>query len=199
MHELEVAQAAETLRSAERVVAFTGAGVSAESGVPTFRGAGGLWEGQPVEELASPRGFFADPVKVWRFYEERRRNLAERETQPGAPALAGWQGFPAVHRRDTERRWAASGGRFTRRARAARLDLARALSRLRSRAWGAHGSAVAGAAGLPRVRGDGAPGGRVVRGVPHRDCHVGSVCGNRTVRGPGRVSTSAVVYPAAGL
>jgi NAD-dependent deacetylase len=91
MHEQEVAQAAEILRSAQRVVAFTGAGVSAESGVPTFRGAGGLWEGHPVEELASPHGFYADPVKVWRFYEERRRNLAKVKPNPAHHVLAGWQ------------------------------------------------------------------------------------------------------------
>ena len=86
-----VAEAAEILRWAQRVVAFTGAGVSAESGVPTFRGAGGLWEGHPVEELASPRGFYADPVKVWRFYEERRRNLANVKPNPAHRVLAGWQ------------------------------------------------------------------------------------------------------------
>ncbi|HLE60695.1 MAG TPA: Sir2 family NAD-dependent protein deacetylase, partial [Thermoanaerobaculaceae bacterium] len=91
MHEQEVAQAAEILHSVQRVVAFTGAGVSAESGVPTFRGAGGLWEGHPVEELASPHGFYADPVKVWRFYEERRRNLTRVRPNPAHHVLAGWQ------------------------------------------------------------------------------------------------------------
>ena len=91
MHEQGIAQAAEILRSAQRVVAFTGAGVSAESGVPTFRGAGGLWEGHPVEELASPQGFCADPVKVWRFYEERRRNLAHVRPNPAHRVLARWQ------------------------------------------------------------------------------------------------------------
>jgi NAD-dependent deacetylase len=90
MHEQGIAQAAEILRSAQRVVAFTGAGVSAESGVPTFRGSGGLWEGHPVEELASPHGFFADPVKVWRFYEERRRNLAHVRPNPAHRVLACW-------------------------------------------------------------------------------------------------------------
>jgi NAD-dependent deacetylase len=96
MQSESVAVAADMLRSAQRVVAFTGAGVSAESGVPTFRGAGGLWEGHPVEELASPRGFYADPVKVWRFYEERRRNLAQVRPNPAHRVLAGWQDrFPA--------------------------------------------------------------------------------------------------------
>jgi len=44
-----------------------------------------------VEELASPRGFYADPVKVWRFYEERRRNLASARPNPAHRVLAGWQ------------------------------------------------------------------------------------------------------------
>jgi NAD-dependent deacetylase len=58
--------------------------------VPTFRGAGGLWEGHPVEELASPHGFYADPVKVWRFYEERRQNLAHVRPNPAHRVLARW-------------------------------------------------------------------------------------------------------------
>ncbi|HVN32876.1 MAG TPA: NAD-dependent deacylase [Thermoanaerobaculaceae bacterium] len=91
MQPKSVKRAAEMLRSAQRVVAFTGAGVSAESGVPTFRGVGGLWEGHPVEELASPRGFFADPERVWRFYEERRQNLALVSPNPAHRVLACWQ------------------------------------------------------------------------------------------------------------
>jgi len=86
-----VGAAAAVLREARRVVAFTGAGVSAESGVPTFRGAGGLWEGRPVEEIASPQGFFADPTKVWRFYEERRANLLRVNPNPAHRTLASWQ------------------------------------------------------------------------------------------------------------
>ncbi len=54
------------------LLVLTGAGISAESGIPTFRDAGGLWEGNAVEDVASPRGFVADPLKVWRFYSERR-------------------------------------------------------------------------------------------------------------------------------
>ncbi len=86
-----VSEAAALLRGARRVVAFTGAGVSAESGVATFRGAGGLWEGVPVEEVASPEGFRADPVKVWRFYEERRRKVALVRPNPAHLTLARWQ------------------------------------------------------------------------------------------------------------
>ncbi len=90
-HEESVIKAAAVLRGAERVVAFTGAGVSAESGVPTFRGAGGLWEGRPVEQVATPEAFAADPLMVWRFYEQRRINLASRRPNAAHEVLARWQ------------------------------------------------------------------------------------------------------------
>ena len=61
-------QAAEWLRLAERVCVLTGAGVSAESGVPTFRASDGLWEGHRIEDVASPDGFRRDPALVWNFY-----------------------------------------------------------------------------------------------------------------------------------
>ena len=57
------------------LLVLTGAGISAESGVPTFRDADGLWEGHAVEDVASPDGFARDPLKVWRFYSERRANM----------------------------------------------------------------------------------------------------------------------------
>jgi|YNPBryunderm2012_1023409.scaffolds.fasta_scaffold07125_4 NAD-dependent deacetylase len=86
-----IARAAAVLKKATRVVAFTGAGVSAESGVPTFRGAGGLWEGHPVEQVATPEAFAADPLMVWRFYEQRRINLASKRPNPAHQVLARWQ------------------------------------------------------------------------------------------------------------
>jgi len=90
--------AAALLAGARRVAVLTGAGVSAESGVPTFRGSGGLWEGRPVEEVASPQGFLADPLRVWRFYEERRRRLVGVRPNPGHDVLARWQGcFQEYH------------------------------------------------------------------------------------------------------
>lgn len=70
------------------VVVATGAGISAESGLATFRGAGGLWEGHRVEHVASPEGFAADPELVWRFYSERRKAAAAVEPNPGHLALA---------------------------------------------------------------------------------------------------------------
>lgn len=69
------------------VLVLTGSGVSAESGIPTFRGAGGLWENHPFEKLASPEGFAADPALVWRFYSERRRGAAGCAPNPGHRAL----------------------------------------------------------------------------------------------------------------
>jgi NAD-dependent deacetylase len=59
-----------------RTVVLTGAGVSQESGVPTFRGAGGLWEGDRPEDLATPEAFRRDPQKVWRWYGSRREVVA---------------------------------------------------------------------------------------------------------------------------
>lgn len=70
------------------VLALTGAGVSAESGVPTFRGAGGLWNNRRFEELASPEGFLSDPALVWQFYSERRAKAATVQPNPGHHALA---------------------------------------------------------------------------------------------------------------
>ena len=89
-HDLDRAleEAAGLLRSAERVAVLTGAGVSAESGVATFRGGGGLWEGHRVEEVATPFAFQRDPVLVWRFYNARRANLRTVRPNPGHHALA---------------------------------------------------------------------------------------------------------------
>src|SRR5947209_2343921 len=74
------------LRPNQRVFVLTGAGVSAESGVPTFRDAGGLWEQHRVEDVATPEGFERAPELVWRFYSERRKKAAT--VQPNAAHLA---------------------------------------------------------------------------------------------------------------
>src|SRR5437588_1399987 len=71
-----------------RVFVLTGAGISAESGVATFRDAGGLWEQHRVEDVATPEGFARDPALVWRFYSERRRRAAEVHPNPAHLALA---------------------------------------------------------------------------------------------------------------
>ncbi|MGB0099056.1 MAG: Sir2 family NAD-dependent protein deacetylase, partial [Nocardioides sp.] len=62
-----------------KVVVLTGAGISAESGVPTFRDADGLWEGHRVEDVATPEAFELQPSVVHRFYDERRAALAAVE------------------------------------------------------------------------------------------------------------------------
>jgi NAD-dependent deacetylase len=67
-----IADARALLRDAERVVVLTGAGISAESGVPTFRGDGGLWRSHRAEELATPQAFARDPRLVWEWYAWRR-------------------------------------------------------------------------------------------------------------------------------
>jgi NAD-dependent deacetylase len=78
----------ERLRTARSVFALTGSGISADSGLPTFRGVGGLWRTHRVEELASPEGFARDPTLVWTWYNERL--AAHRRARPnrGHYALA---------------------------------------------------------------------------------------------------------------
>lgn len=75
-----------------RVVVLTGAGISAESGVPTFRDADGLWEGHRVEDVATPEAFERDPDTVQRFYDERRRAVALVAPNPAHAALARLEG-----------------------------------------------------------------------------------------------------------
>lgn len=70
------------------LVVLTGAGVSADSGLATFRGAGGMWEGQRAEEVATPEAWARDPEMVWRFYQLRRALLREVEPNPAHLALA---------------------------------------------------------------------------------------------------------------
>lgn len=76
------------LQSAERVVALTGAGISAESGLPTFRGDGGLWQKYKAEDLASIDGFLQKPEVVWEWYEYRRSIYANAQPNSGHRALA---------------------------------------------------------------------------------------------------------------
>lgn len=72
----------------DRVFILTGAGVSAESGIPTFRGAGGTWRNYRIEEVASPYAWQRDPRLVWEFYSMRRRVRAQASPNPAHYALA---------------------------------------------------------------------------------------------------------------
>lgn len=71
-----------------KIVILTGAGISAESGIRTFRDTGGLWEDYPVKQVATPEGFAADPALVHRFYNQRRAALGSVQPNPAHKALA---------------------------------------------------------------------------------------------------------------
>jgi NAD-dependent protein deacetylase/lipoamidase len=72
----------------DRVFVLTGAGASAESGLPTFRGSNGLWRGYQVKDVATPEAFAADPALVWQFYAERRHRHASVLPNPAHFALS---------------------------------------------------------------------------------------------------------------
>lgn len=99
-----------------RLLVVTGAGISAESGLATFRGSGGMWENERVEDVASPRGFARDPARVWGFYSARRaaaaratpnaahEALVEVERRLGDRFLLATQNVDGLHRRAGSRR-----------------------------------------------------------------------------------------------
>lgn len=88
-----IEQARILLAAARRVTVLTGAGISAESGIPTFRGADGLWRHYRPEDLATPEAFAANPALVWEWYLWRRALIAKAEPNAGHLAIAG---HPAV-------------------------------------------------------------------------------------------------------
>lgn len=94
----ELRHAREILAEAKRITVLTGAGISAESGIPTFRGAGGLWKQFRAEDLATPEAFHRDPRLCWEWYDWRRSVISKVQPNAGHYALA-----------DLERR----GGAFT--------------------------------------------------------------------------------------
>lgn len=95
-------EARERIASARAIAVLTGAGISADSGVPTFRGTNGLWRTHRAEELATPEAFARDPRLVWEWYDWRRGLIAAARPNAGHDALA-------VLERDGERR----GARWT--------------------------------------------------------------------------------------
>lgn len=88
---MSIHDAIEALKLARRVAVLTGAGVSAESGLATFRAADGLWEGHRVEDVATPEAFVRNPLLVWEFYEMRRIQAAAAEPNPAHRAIAKLQ------------------------------------------------------------------------------------------------------------
>ncbi len=83
-----LSRAAEALFRAERCLVLTGAGISLESGIPTFRGPGGLWEGFRAEELATPEAFAANPARVWRWYRWRAAQYGDCAPNGGHEVIA---------------------------------------------------------------------------------------------------------------
>jgi NAD-dependent deacetylase len=85
---MSLAQARAWIESAGSVAVLTGAGISAESGIPTFRGAGGLWKQFRPEDLATPEAFARDPRLVWEWYNWRREMIAKARPNAAHYALA---------------------------------------------------------------------------------------------------------------
>lgn len=83
----ELAEARQRLAEAQSVAVLTGAGISAESGIPTFRGAAGLWNHYRAEDLATPEAFARDPRLVWEWYNWRRETIAKAAPNPAHLAL----------------------------------------------------------------------------------------------------------------
>jgi NAD-dependent deacetylase len=84
----------ERLRRAKRVTVITGAGVSAASGIPTFRGPGGLWRDFRPEQLATPEAFRRDPALVWEWYDWRRGLIAACTPNAAHEVIARWSRAP---------------------------------------------------------------------------------------------------------
>lgn len=86
-------QIVKRLRKAEKIAFVTGAGISQESGIPTFRGKDGLWRNHDVMRLATVDAFYDDPGLVWKWYNERRANIFEAKPNDGHVAIAEFEEF----------------------------------------------------------------------------------------------------------
>lgn len=91
MHMDGLEQAAALLARARAICVSSGAGMSAESGIPTFRGKDGLWQNYKVEDLATPEAFERNPQAVWDWYRWRRQKLAEVQPHEGHEVLTRWE------------------------------------------------------------------------------------------------------------
>jgi NAD-dependent deacetylase len=145
----ELVRAREILGESARVLVLTGAGISAESGIPTFRGPEGLWKEHRAEDLATPGAFRRDPRLVWEWYGWRRELIAACRPNPGHEALAAWllarggsaclatQNVDGLHTLAQEAATSGKGSGATAPARAPLLELHGSLFRVRCTECGA--------------------------------------------------------------
>jgi len=87
---------ADKLKNAKKIVFVTGAGISQESGIPTFRGTDGLWRKYDPMQLATIDAFYDDPKLVWEWYEERRKNILQAKPNAGHFAIAELEKYKEV-------------------------------------------------------------------------------------------------------
>jgi NAD-dependent deacetylase len=192
------------LRRATGAVVLSGAGVSRESGLDTFRGAGGLWEDERPEELATPEAFYRAPGRVWRWYAWRHARAAAATPNPAHLALVRWESlFPSfllvtqnvddLHQRAGSHRPVALHGTLAE-------AVCDACGRRQSMA-----AAVAASPGEPPACGAGACGGRFRPAVVWFGESLPAAALARAAAAAARcdlmvsVGTSSLVYPAAGL
>ncbi len=94
-NEQKIRQLADILNKTSRVAVLTGAGISAESGIPTFRGEEGLWKNFRAEQLATPQAFAQNPDLVWEWYDWRRGIIGSKDINDGHRVLSKWESiFP---------------------------------------------------------------------------------------------------------
>lgn len=93
MNRGDIGKAVGKLAVAKSLLVITGAGISAESGIPTFRGSDGLWNNHRAEDLATPSAFERDPAVVWQWYDWRRGIIAKAMPNPGHRAIKDLEGM----------------------------------------------------------------------------------------------------------
>ena len=90
-------QIADKIKNAEKIVFVTGAGISQESGIPTFRGKDGLWRKYDAMQLATIDAFYENPKLVWEWYDERRKNILAAKPNAGHTTIADLEKYKQVH------------------------------------------------------------------------------------------------------
>ncbi len=96
MSSTDLQRAADAVRNGGSVIAVTGAGMSAESGIPTFRDEGGIWEKYPPEQFAAISNYLENPTKVWAFWRELSQDLLHCQPNPGHRALAELEAYECL-------------------------------------------------------------------------------------------------------